>query len=262
MAKSNWNELLDQLLASKLTANEYRLGLALARLLLGWKRTGAHLGRALVRETAGNMDGRSFERALLGLVDKGLVRFTPGGIGKGNRGHYELVLEKAAPARPFEEMEKAAPARPNRSGPKKPLSDTQKAAPARPRRVRGRGKTSRATPELQQLIAKAIDAYRNHGGSLELADRKPALVGQVATLARNGTDERVILAACADLGRARAFPGLLKQRVDQITSEGGPCQWQHNRRGLTRTQLLECGCPTCTQWAEASPEKSAETPTL
>jgi hypothetical protein len=78
---SDWNRLLERLLAEKLTVAEHRLALALARQLLGWKRTEAPLGQALLRNVAG-LDGRSFERALAGLIEKRLVNVTGGGPGR------------------------------------------------------------------------------------------------------------------------------------------------------------------------------------
>src|SRR6266542_1001017 len=172
MASSNWNLLLDRLLRIRLTANEYRVALAVARLTLGYgKPGGRYLGRKWIRETAGHMDGRSFDRSLTGLIGKGVLAYQPGSVGKGNRGHYALVLdtlEKAAVARPFEAKEKAAVARPKAEKPKGRSGGTQKAAPARPRRGKGRVRTPELPPDL---IARAIDAYRDHGGSLTLADR-------------------------------------------------------------------------------------------
>jgi hypothetical protein len=247
MAGSNWNRWLDAVLAApKLTANESLLAIALGRLLLGWNKTEGYLGEELIRQTAGSMHGRTFERARAGLIEKGLLRYEPGSVGKGNRSHYALILEPA---------QKPAPARGKQPRSKARDSDDQKPAPARGRR----GRNVNTSPDLQPLVAKAIDAYRGHGGSLELADRKAALIGQVTNLARNGTDEPTILSACADLGRTRTFPGHLKQRADQITAEGGPCHWHHDRRGLTAQQLLQCGCPRCNQWADTITTAGAAT---
>jgi hypothetical protein len=251
---SNWNAFLDRLLVEKLTVNEHRVALAVARLTLGYRKTGRHLGRKWIREEAGNMDGRSFARGLAGLVDKGLIHYQAGTVGRGNRGYYELALgssEKAAPARPIEGVEKAAPARPKAQIVKGRSGGMKKAAPQRPRRGKGRVKPSPATPGLQSLVADAVTAYRSHGGSLDLENRRLALAGSVARLARDGYDKRTILAACSDLGRSNTFPGSLKQRADEITTQGGPCLHHGHRHGLTPTQLLECGCTRCTEWAEA-----------
>jgi hypothetical protein len=254
MAGSNWNALLERLLAEKLTPNEYRAALAIARLTLGYRKTGRGLGRKWICETAGGMDGRSFDRARAGLVKKGLLRYEPGSIGKGHRGHYELVLDpsqKAHSDAPFEEAVKGAPRRAKSGTSKRRAGDTQKAHSDAPRIGKGK-KNPSATPELQQLVADAIDAYRDHGGNLELADRKPALIGQVTQLARNGHDRTTILAAASALGRERAFPGYLRQRVEQLEAQGGPCAWRDfDRSQLSPERLRECGCTKCEEWATA-----------
>jgi hypothetical protein len=73
----------------------------------------------------------------------------------------------------------------------------------------------------------------------------------VATLAKAGTDEATLLAAVTALGRDRAFPGYLKQRVELLAEQGGPCKWEGlNRSALTAKQLEECGCPSCLEWVE------------
>jgi hypothetical protein len=152
MAGSNWNALLERLLAEKLTPNEYRAALAIARLTLGYRKTGRGLGRKWICETAGGMDGRSFDRARAGLVKKGLLRYEPGSIGKGHRGHYELVLDpsqKAHSDAPFEEAVKGAPRRAKSGTSKRRAGDTQKAHSDAPRIGKGK-KNPSATPELQQ----------------------------------------------------------------------------------------------------------------
>lgn len=263
MAGSAWNAYLERLLAAELTVAEYRLAIALVRLLLGWKQTGAYLGRALIRQTAGGMDGRSFDRALAGLTGKGIVRYQPGGVGKGNRSHYELVLdpdEMAAVARPNEPTQKAAPARPKATSLKGRSGGIQKAAPARLRRGRGKERESADAEKSKTLIARAIDAYRDHGGSLELDGWKGTLIGQVSALLKNGRSERDILAACTELGRERAFPGYLKQRVEQLVADGGPCEWRgFDRSQLSPARLRECGCARCEEWATATAEAARGT---
>jgi hypothetical protein len=88
MGGSNWNSLLDRLLAENLTVAEHRLALALARLLLGWNRNEAQLGQRLLRETAG-LDGRTFDRALAALIEKELVGVTT--PGPRQRSTYKLL---------------------------------------------------------------------------------------------------------------------------------------------------------------------------
>jgi hypothetical protein len=116
-----------------MTVAEHKLLLAIGRALLGWRRTGAHLGRRYLRDLA-RLDGRTFERARDGLVERGLLHYTPGKPGRGGRGYYAFpwAAEKAAPGRPFTEAGKG------RSG------VAENAAPQRPRRGRGNGKTGKA----------------------------------------------------------------------------------------------------------------------
>jgi hypothetical protein len=244
---SNWNRYLEQLLAAQLTVAEYRLALALGRELFGWNRREAYLGRALLRDRSG-LDGRAFERARDGLVAKGLLAFTPGKPGRGNRARYELLPEeKAAPQRPLLSEEKAAPQRPKAKRVKGRSPARKKAALQRPRRGKGLNHP-RGT-----IQAQAIDSYLASGGNLELADRKNALLAHTTRLAKAGVPEHVILAAVSSLGRENAFPGYLTQRADEIQTNGGPCQWDGlDRSRLTHQQLTECNCANCKTWAHAS----------
>jgi hypothetical protein len=56
---SDWNLLLERLLAVPLTANEHRLALALARYTLGYRRRASEVGEQLLRERSGITDGRA-----------------------------------------------------------------------------------------------------------------------------------------------------------------------------------------------------------
>ena len=69
MTLSNWNRLLERLLAEDLTVAEQRLALTIARCTLGWQKNEYRIGRARLRELSG-LDGRNFERARDGLVAK------------------------------------------------------------------------------------------------------------------------------------------------------------------------------------------------
>jgi hypothetical protein len=100
---SNWNAYLDRLREEKLTGNEYRLAITLMREILGYRVTEKRIGRKRLREQSG-LDGRTFDRARDGLIHKGLIRYEPGAVGRGNRSLYTLILEPA---------EKAALERPN-----------------------------------------------------------------------------------------------------------------------------------------------------
>lgn len=95
--RSRWNLYIEALLAADLTAAEYRLALALMRLILGYRLAERDLGDRLLRKTAGTkdgrtlaMDGRTFARARAGLVAKGLLVYRPGVPG-GGRSHYALA---------------------------------------------------------------------------------------------------------------------------------------------------------------------------
>lgn len=95
MTLSRSNQWRERLLGTPgLSAAEWRLAGAIERLTLGWNRAEAQLGDGLVRATA-RMDGRSFARARAGLVEKGLIAYTPGRRGRGGRSTYRLLLEGA-----------------------------------------------------------------------------------------------------------------------------------------------------------------------
>lgn len=263
MAGSKWNLLLDRLLAQKLTVAEHRLALALARLLLGWNRDGTHLGEAMIRKAAG-LDGRTFDRARQGLIEKGLLDYIPGRGGRGNRGHYQLVLETPAVEREIEGLETPAVDRAISPERKPPLSGTKTPALQRGRKGRGKGKNSpkgsgTTTPTLHQ---RAFDTYLAAGGSLELNRERGSLAASVKAAAATDATEEEILAAVRDLARTGDFPGYLKQRLAELREQGGACAWPGlDRSQLTTAQLKECGCTRCKEWAEArdGPEKGLVT---
>jgi hypothetical protein len=251
MPPSNWNQYLDRLLAEKLTVAEHRLALALARHLLGWRRTHAPLGRALLREAAG-LDGRAFDRAIAGLVAKGLVAATSEGPGRGKRTTYALILtpENAAPERPFPEAEKAAPARPKPAS-RKGRSHGEKRPPYSGHALIEAGVKASAQPPTD-FIRHVFDTYTGAGGTVQLERERGALARNAkAALKAQATPEE-ILAAARSLGRNREFPGLLQQRITEIRETGGPCNWDNlDRSALTPSQLEECGCTRCAEWVEA-----------
>lgn len=252
MALSNWNLWVNRLLEQDgMTVAEHRLGLALARLLLGFKASERHVGRKLLRDTS-RLDGRTFDRALAALADRGLIHVQPGARGRGNRGHYTLILttqEKAAPQRPIKGVEKAAPQRPKAGPPKRPLSSTEKAAPQRPRRGLGREEHP-AQSTGNEIRATAFETYRAAGGNLLLVRERNALAGAIGRAVKNGHDRELILDAVRDLGRNQEFPGLLTQRITDFKTNGRPCTWQGiGRLNLTIAQLTECGCQRCTERA-------------
>jgi hypothetical protein len=86
--RSRWNRYTEALLAAKLTAAEHRLALAFMRLIPGYRLEERDLGNRLLREVSG-LDGRSFERARAGLIEKGLIHYEPGDVAR--RSHYRLA---------------------------------------------------------------------------------------------------------------------------------------------------------------------------
>jgi hypothetical protein len=102
--RSNWNLWLERLLEVDLTGEELRLGVALAREILGWRKTEDKLGSRQLRERS-RLHGRSFERAREGLVEKRRIEFEPGASGRGNAALYRLLLhpETSAETRAFDD---------------------------------------------------------------------------------------------------------------------------------------------------------------
>jgi hypothetical protein len=92
--RSGWNLFMEKLIATpRLNASEFRLAIILARYTLGYRETERDLGEGLLRRE-GRFDGRTFERARDGLVEKGVIAFTPPATrGRGHRGIYRLLIE-------------------------------------------------------------------------------------------------------------------------------------------------------------------------
>lgn len=92
---SDWNAWMDRLLAAepRLTAEEFRLGVALGRMTLGFRTRSERFGDQLVRDTA-LLHGRSLESARVGLIAKGLLAFEKGERGRGKRSRYTLLLDE------------------------------------------------------------------------------------------------------------------------------------------------------------------------
>ncbi len=254
MAGSNWNVWHDALLAENLTVAEHRLALALARMILGWNLIEERLGENLIRETAGDMHGRSFDRARQGLIEKGLLRYVPGSDGRGNRGTYSLLLpvtETPAVEREIETVETPAVAREIRKtvNPRSRVTKT----PAVERARKGRKGKNTATSAASNLYQRAFETYLAAGGSNEL-DRagRGALASSVKTAASNGATDEEILAAIGDLGRTGDFPGYLKQRLRELQEQGGACAWPAlDRSKLSYEQLETCRCNLCAEWSTA-----------
>jgi hypothetical protein len=110
---SDWNDYLDLLLArDDLGAEEWRLAIALARNMIGYRKREDRLGDDLLRRASG-LHGRSLERARTALATKHLIHYEAGTPGRGHRSLYRLPLEKPAPPRalPEKPAQKPAPAR-------------------------------------------------------------------------------------------------------------------------------------------------------
>jgi hypothetical protein len=251
---SDWNKLLDRLLAEKLTVAEYRLALAFARLLLGWRRFEAPLGQRLLRETS-RLDGRTFERALAGLVERGLVDVATAAPRRRSTYTLNLVPKVPAPQRADQAAVLPAPARAQGDGSSARSHDGQLPALQRGRIGSGKGKTpafSAGSTEPNQFRRDAFDAYLATGGTLTLERERATLARAVNSAAKAGTDQSLILAACRDLGRTGDLPGLLKQRIAELAERGGACEYEGlDRSRMTPAQLERCGCMQCTEWAKA-----------
>lgn len=79
---SDYNAFHDRLLEADLGLQELWLGIAIMRATLGWNARENRIGNQLLREKTG-LDGRSFERARAALIEKELIRYTPGARGRG-----------------------------------------------------------------------------------------------------------------------------------------------------------------------------------
>src|SRR4051812_15674465 len=90
--KSKWNLFLERKLGTHppLGVYEHRLADAIARNTLGYGgRVTRPIGEQLLR-TEANLDGRSFQRARQGLVEKGVIRYhSPG---RARRTVYTVTL--------------------------------------------------------------------------------------------------------------------------------------------------------------------------
>jgi hypothetical protein len=240
---SNWNIFLERILVSDLTLNETRLALAVARSTLGFRTASEAIGERLLRERSQLTDHRSFTRARAGLVEKGLLRYTPGRPGRGNRSSYELLLQPKEKARSSAGISDSA-----NSELKARVSTLKMPAPQRARI--GRKEKTSATTNPNDLRRKAFETYIAAGGRLDLTRERDTLAKRVTELQPHFA-EAVILAACTQLGRRREFPGYLKRACQEIAANGGPCiNESADRLRLTLTQLKACACATCTTWAK------------
>jgi hypothetical protein len=107
---SDWNLYLEHKLSLDLGVEAGRLADAIARETLGYYTRQRGIGQELLRGPhRARLHGMSFERARDELVEKGLIRFTRGKRGRGgHRDTYELLVEKPAEERDYQEPEKPA----------------------------------------------------------------------------------------------------------------------------------------------------------
>jgi hypothetical protein len=108
------------------------------------------------------------------------------------------------------------------------------------------------TPSPNEVRDRAFRAYRSHGGNLTLEKERNVLARSVTSLLDEGVDANAIIAAAGDLGRERSFPGYLKQRVKELTENGGPCKHRGlDRTKMTAAELRSCNCKRCQDWVTA-----------
>lgn len=258
MAGSTWNLLMERLLDERLTVAEHRLALALGRAICGWNRRSNRVGETYLRELA-QLDGRSFVRARRRLIERGVLSYEAGNGGRGNRSLYTLHLDRETPAVAREIMTTETPAvervkepkRNSRSGAHKPPlysgdeGVTEGVSTPKTSALRAQ------TTDTNEIRQRAFDAYLSAGGSLSLERERGALARAVTSEAKAGTETAAIVAACRSLGRERAFPGLLKQRVAELAASGGPCAWEGlDRMALSVAQLSTCECVKCGEWRD------------
>jgi hypothetical protein len=243
---SNWNIMIERILAADLTLHETRLALAVARSTLGYRTASEAIGERLLQERSGLTDRRSFERARTGLVEKGLLTYTAGRRGRGNRAVYGLLLHQPSDdvkARPSARISETP------STEVKARVSTPKKRAVERARIGRKEKTS-AGVDANDLRRKAFEAYIAAGGRLDLTRERNTLAKRVTEL-HQAYDEKTILAACTQLGRDREFPGFLKRACEDIANNGGPCTNEGaDRFRLTRLQLKACTCAICTTWAD------------
>ena len=117
---------------------------------------------------------------------------------------------------------------------------------------------ARRDRDLSNYVTAALTAYTGAGGVLDRPEWRPALERHALTQGRKDVPLELVVVAAERLGREREFPGYLGQRVAALVEAGGVCHWRGmHRHGLTREQLLECGCKLCLDWATSKPEMAA-----
>jgi phage replication O-like protein O len=247
---SDWNQLMELLAKVQLSPTESRVMAALARKTLGFKKpNGDRIAASQLAKLTG-LGRTHVTEALIRLEQRGLIRRDQ--LRPGKAAWIALCLHSA----PVQEL-----GHPDLSG----FSDTHLSDPGGQEPVRVLGhtkvegvKTSEPEPPKPTLQRQAFDAYIGASGTLLLDRERGALARSVTAALNAGTDQTLILAAVRDLGRTHDFPGLLKSRIKELRDNGGPCEWAGlDRSALTRTQLDQCACTGCGEWAEARAENAS-----
>jgi phage replication O-like protein O len=240
---SDWNLLAETLARTRLSPKEAQVLAAVARKTLGYRKP--HGDRISASQITGLTGiGRTHvTEALIRLEQRGLIDREQGSAGRA--AWIRLTLHKPT-GKPV-----PAPGHPNLSGRRDThLSDTGGQEPVPPPgHTKVEGVNQREEPDP---VRRAFDAYIGAGGSVLLERERGALARNTKAALTRGATLDQILAAARSLGRNREFPGFLQQRIVEIRDAGGPCDWDSlDRSALTTSQLRECGCARCAEWANA-----------
>jgi hypothetical protein len=254
---SNWNRYLETRQAADINLAESRLLDAIARKTLGFYVFEARIGEKWLRAWA-RLNGRRFIPARRGLIEKGLISYTPGKPGRGNRGLYRINLCEKSPVPELVPAEEEKPLvegafsegeKPRLEG---DLAKELKAPPQTQKKPRlegvriGKGLKDTGGLKIHELRGSIIANYSSKGGNLEKDGWRAMLAKHVTQLLKAGTDPELVMTAAGLLAREPdPFPGNLTKLVKQIEAEGMPCKHRGDLRGLTKAQLEECGCREC-----------------
>jgi phage replication O-like protein O len=247
---SNWNRFTERLAEASLTGREARVLASVARLTLGYAKPRDTIAASQLAKLTGIARNHVAE-CLASLEHRGLITRTSNGRGRPAAIALNLVkTREPVPPKGHPNLPRAQDTSTTRKGVpqkgSKPVPSTG--------HTKEKGVKQHQPPAGTTFQNRLADSYLAAGGSLELAAWRGALFRNAATLLKAGNDEHGILDAARSLGRERAFPGLLKQRHDELAQQGGLCQWHGlDPSRLTTSQLLECGCGKCTQWAQHLP---------
>ena len=263
---SRWNLLFDQIVCTKLTMRETQVVAAIARKTLGFygREDGDRISASQIAKLTGISRAHVAETLLL-LESRAIITRRDGG--KGRASVISLNLEAAWTSKPVPKRVQVNLSRMEDRSASQPVpSRGQEPAPAPGHTIEKERKTKRVTTppageralDVERIRKRAAEIYLAAGGSLELDKSRSVLFGQISNLVKNGVSEDTLLAGVRQLGKAREFPGYLKQRVQAIEEAGGPCVWDGlNRNALTLRQLRGCDCALCDEWAQAKAGQAA-----